>query len=212
MPKVRASREVSLYVRQNVSVARPPDGTRAAARSRTALLAHVAARHAGLTNRGRAAFLRGLGIKVDEGGITRALREHRRPPGNDARAAKRPAGDTRAYLWDSVEVDSFGLGLDLTLAWLPPPAESRTVQEQDQLLGQLRALSGVARLYDCYGDTIVVVCLTLDPKSKTALERALRELCPSLLWAEARSADHELLARAYRDLLVQVAREEDRLS
>ena len=192
-------------------MARPSDGTTTVERSRTAIAAVVAARHHLYRDKDREEFCEAYRLRVGGGRSLRSavdLRERTRPTPNLAGGGEPP--NERDWLWPSFEVDTFRLGLDRTIAWLPGPAFGDPPRDQVELLRELRKVPGVERIYDCYADHVVVIGATYGPVRKAELEFRLRVLCPTLIWAEARSHDRDAPARAWLRAARDVGADEGR--
>jgi hypothetical protein len=184
-----------------------PDGTIAAPLSRVAILAAIAARAALLPDGGREKFTEEHGLRIGPRDINRALAHRRRPAGSEAPADP----DQREWLWDSFEVDTAKLGLDLVLAWIPRPTGPGRRKDQGRLLGALRSTPGVISILDCFDDTILVQALAVDPPGKRRLQTRLEELVPEVIWSEVRQVDRDQAARGWLDVARTVAGVEARL-
>lgn len=183
-----------------------PDGTVAAERSRTAILAALAAAAALKKPGERQAFIKKHKLHVGERDVYRALKLRMRPAGPGALTDP----DQREWVWNAMEADAAKLGLDLIVAWLPPPPPTER-RDQAGLLTALRSTPGVLGIDDCYDDTIVVRALATDPPAKRRLQSRLRELCPQALWTEVRQVDHDQPGRGWLGLAKAVAKAEGRL-
>jgi hypothetical protein len=191
------------------SVARPPDGTTSAARSRTAVLAEVAARAAlSSDTKNRKTFLEQHALSVSDRDVSRALQLRRRQPDAPAPEDARE----KAWIWGSYEVDVAKVGLDLTLTWFPRPSGPGPRAQQASLLTALRITPGVLRLYECFDDTILAISVSEGPVARRELQKHFRELRPDALWAEVRHVERDQPARGWLHAATAVARSERRLS
>lgn len=186
---------------------RPPDGTTAAATSRTAVAVAVAARAALLSDGSRKEFVEEHGFRIGDRSISDALKKRRRPRAT----AEGEDPDQREWLWDSFEVDAAKLGLDEIVAWIPRPAHAEPREDQSRLLEAFRRAPGVVSILDCFDGTIVLRALTAGPLEKRRLQTNLLELAPGALWAEVRQADREQAARGWLQIARSIAASEERL-
>lgn len=183
------------------------DGKIPAELSRTAVLTAIAAAAAVRPKDERDEFAEANGLGVGDRSIYRALKLRLRPAGPEAPDDP----DQREWLWQSFEVDVAKLGLDLIVAWLPPPGGTASRRDQGRLLEALRATTGVIGIHDCFDDTILVQALAPDPVAKRRLQSRLQEICPEVLWAEVRLSDREQPARGWLHVARAVAAAEARL-
>lgn len=190
----------------SVSGGRPTKGNVAAKRSRTAILGLVAARTNGQDARpiDRQQFLGNESIGLATTSINEAFKARRF--GSQQPISGAP--EERDWIREAYEIDATKIGLIHIVAWLPRPPTPLPRDDQAALLIALRKTEGVVGIQDCIDDTIIVTAMATSPDERVRLQRRLRALCPSALWAEIRETDRTQAARGWLGILRRVADQE----